>query len=304
MQHSLRTPNRMLTRGADTSTLTSLAGSIKPDRGNGGILNRLLTSLFVLLLAVSACGRSPEEQAVRTAYNDLTDNLEAGDYQATYDMMSSNTRTFLDDLAEAFQFYGMGMGDTGSELLTEMMSEVDMSDLSRDITSVTITGNRAQVVTATIDGDETTEFVLEDGAWRLDFEQFMKDAIDEGLAGSGMTVDDILAHEIEADTFGSDMQAGMDFEAGSGSCPVRITNGLGSYEIWFVYVSSADMTEWGNDWLGSSRILSPGNTITVNVAPGTYDIMVEDEDGDTYSNYGAEVGPSGYSWTPTLSDMD
>lgn len=268
-------------------------------------MNRLLTSLFVLLLMVSACGMSPEERAVRTAYNDLTDNLESGDYDAVYNQMSTNTRTFLDDLASAFEYYGMGMGDTGSEFLAEMMSEVDMSDLSRDIKSVTFTGGtRADVVTATVDGDETTTFVLEGEEWKLDFEDFMKSAIDEGLAGSGMTVDDIIAREVPGDMSGGEMVEGTDFEVGSGSCPVRITNDLGSWDIWFVYVSPSSETEWGQDWLGTSGILSPGNTITVKVAPGTYDLMVEDEDGDTYSNYGVEIGSSGYGWSVTLSDMD
>lgn len=257
----------------------------------------------MVLILVSACGVSPEERAVRTAYNDLTDNMESGDYDATFDAMSSNTRQFLDELAGALEFYGMGMGSDGRELLWTMMSEVDMSDLSRDIRSVTITGNRADVVTATLEGDETTTFVLEDGAWKLDFEEFMKSAMDEGMAGSGMTVDDLLAREIEIPATG-ELASGMDFSRGQGTCPVRITNGLGSWEIWYVYVSTSDQTEWGEDWLGSESILTPGNTITVNVGPGTYDMMVEDEDGDTYSLYGVEVGSSGYTWNVSLSDMD
>ncbi len=267
-------------------------------------MKRLLAPLTMVLILVSACGVSPEERAVRAAYNDLTDNMESGDYDATFDAMSSNTRQFLDELAGALEFYGMGMGADGRELLWTMMSEVDMSDLSRDIRSVTITGNRADVVTATLEGDETTTFVLEDGAWKLDFEEFMKSAMDEGMAGSGMTVDDLLAREVPGDLGGGGMVEGTDFEVGTGSCPVRITNDLGSWEIWYVYVSTSDQTEWGEDWLGASNILSPGNTLTVNVGQGTYDMMVEDEDGDTYSLYGVEVGSSGYTWNVSLSDMD
>lgn len=257
----------------------------------------------MVLILVSACGVSPEERAVRTAYNELTDNMESGDYDAAFDAMSSNTRQFLDELADALEFYGMGMGSDGRELLSTMMSEVDMSDLSRDIRSVTIAGNSAEVVTATLDGDETTTFILEDGAWKLDFEEFMKSAMNEGMAGSGMTVDDLLAREIEIPATG-ELASGMDFSRGQGTCPVRITNGLGSWEIWYVYVSTADQTEWGEDWLGTESILTPGNTITVNVGPGTYDMMVEDEDGDTYSLYGVEVGSAGYTWNVSLSDMD
>lgn len=380
-------------------------------------MKRLLKSMFVLLLILSACGQSSEERAVRTAYNELTDNLESGDFDAVFNQMSSNTRTFLDDLASAFEFYGMGWGETGSEFLAGILSGIDMSDLSRNIKSVTFTSaTRADVVTATDDGDETMTFVLEDGEWKLDFEDFMKGAIDEGLAGSGITVDDIIAREIQGDLGMGDTVSGTDFEVGSGSSSVRITNDLGSWDIWYVYVSIAgarseqqrdaegdlgsalrtarartggglteeelrmrsavgsrynlseeewstvsdimmmsyaegislaqaadrlgvddqdirnatatifgtrgaargaviaagenydispsEESQWGQDRLGSSGILSPGNTITVKVAPGTYDIMVTDEDGDTYSRYGVDVGPNGYGWSVTLSDMD
>ena len=135
-------------------------------------MKRLLKSMFVLLLILSACGQSSEERAVRTAYNELTDNLESGDFDAVFNQMSSNTRTFLDDLASAFEFYGMGWGETGSEFLAGILSGIDMSDLSRNIKSVTFTSaTRADVVTATDDGDETMTFVLEDGEWKLDFDE-------------------------------------------------------------------------------------------------------------------------------------
>lgn len=47
-------------------------------------MKRLLKSMFVLLLILSACGQSSEERAVRTAYNELTDNLESGDFDAVF----------------------------------------------------------------------------------------------------------------------------------------------------------------------------------------------------------------------------
>lgn len=258
--------------------------------------------LSVLALLTAACGMSPEQSAVRSDYNALVDAFEANDYAAVFGRLSSNTRTFLDDFAEALVFYGMPMGQDGEELLTTMMEGVDMSNLSREIKSIVITGDRAVVTTLTEDGDEVLEFVLEDGQWNLDFEQFMKDAIDEGLAGSGMTVDEILSRE--ADMGSGTLNSGIDLTRGTGPCAVRLTNGLGSYDIYYVYISSSDETEWGEDWLGSSDILSPGNTLTAYVDPGTYDIMVEDVDGDTYSSYGVEVTSAGWSWTVTLADMD
>ncbi len=44
--------------------------------------------------------------------------------------------------------------------------------------------------------------------------------------------------------------------------------------------TSAD--SWGNDWLGSSEIISSGATKTFTVTNGNYDVKLIDEDGDEY----------------------
>ncbi len=260
-------------------------------------MSRLLTLAALALIALSACGYSAEQKAVRSAYLEVVDALESGDYGRTYDCFSSNTRSLLDDLAAALAYYGTPMGDDGRELLATMLEGVDMTGLSRDIRSIRVSGSSASVVTQTEDGDETLEFVLEEGAWKLDFEDLITDALNEGMAGSGITVDDLLAYNVDAGA------AGMDVSAGTGSAPVRITNGLGSWDVWYAYVSASSQSDWGEDRLGSS-ILSPGGVLTVWVDPGTYDIMVEDEDGDTYTRSGVTVGAAGYDWEVTLSDMD
>lgn len=97
-------------------------------------------------------------------------------------------------------------------------------------------------------------------------------------------------------------ETGGELSVGTGTAPVSITNGLGSYDIWYAYVDPSD-SPWGDDRLGSD-ILEPGATLTVWVDPGTYDIKVEDVDGDTYTLRGVEVGPEGYDWEVTLGDMD
>ncbi|OPL18716.1 MAG: hypothetical protein AVO35_05140 [Candidatus Aegiribacteria sp. MLS_C] len=91
-------------------------------------------------------------------------------------------------------------------------------------------------------------------------------------------------------------------ESGEGSAPVTIVNDLGSWDIYYVYVDPSD-SPWGDDRLGAD-ILSTESQITVWVDPGTYDMKVEDEDGDTYTLWGVEVGEAGYTWNVTLADMD
>jgi hypothetical protein len=72
---------------------------------------------------------------------------------------------------------------------------------------------------------------------------------------------------------------------------LEISNDTGSYEFYFVYISPADSDSWGDDWLGSEETISPGYSRSFNLDNGSYDVMVEDEDGDTYTFW--NVGVSG-----------
>ena len=45
-------------------------------------------------------------------------------------------------------------------------------------------------------------------------------------------------------------------------------------------------------------------SITVDITPGTWDIQVVDEDGDSYTIWTEEIGQTGFTWNVTLDDMD
>jgi hypothetical protein len=45
-----------------------------------------------------------------------------------------------------------------------------------------------------------------------------------------------------------------------------------SISICYVFVSPDELTEWGNDILGDTDTLEPGETLSVTVAPGVYDL--------------------------------
>lgn len=94
----------------------------------------------------------------------------------------------------------------------------------------------------------------------------------------------------------------VSLETGEGSAPVTIVNDLGAWDIYYVYVDPSD-GPWGDDRL-EADILTSESRITVMVDPGTYDMRVEDEDGDTYTLWGIDVGEEGYEWSVTLADMD
>jgi hypothetical protein len=99
-----------------------------------------------------------------------------------------------------------------------------------------------------------------------------------------------------------EMVVGTTMDVGNGSAPVSIINDLGGWDIYYVYVDPSD-GPWGDDRLGAD-ILTGSSEIVVWVDPGTYDMKVEDVDGDTYTLWGVEVDENGYTWSVTLSDMD
>jgi len=253
----------------------------------------ITTALVFMMLTGASCGWTDEQAEVEDAYNSLIDEFDAENYGKAFDMMSSNTQQFLNDLAAGLEAWGYPMGGDGREFLEEMFTDQDMSGMTRAISSITVSGNRATLIAQAEDGDELLEFALEDGEWRIDLETQISDGFSEGLAGSGLTIEEILeAPYVEYDYASS----------GDGICPVDFYNELGDYTILYVYVDlSTD--PWGEDRLGAD-LLEPGDVFTVWVDPGTYDLRVEDEDGDTYTLWGIEVDEDGVYWDVTLTDMD
>jgi len=88
----------------------------------------------------------------------------------------------------------------------------------------------------------------------------------------------------------------------AGDCAVTITNDLGAWTITRVLCSPSDASEWGDNWISSP--IPPSGSVTINVKPGTYDLRVEDNDGDTYTRWEVEITGSGFTWSPTLEDLD
>ncbi len=83
---------------------------------------------------------------------------------------------------------------------------------------------------------------------------------------------------------------------------IEIENGTGSYDIYYVYISRMNDSDWGDDWLGSSEIITPGYMESFNVRDGDYDIKLVDEDGDEYILWDVPVYGD-YYWYVTLDDL-
>jgi hypothetical protein len=81
-----------------------------------------------------------------------------------------------------------------------------------------------------------------------------------------------------------------------------ITNGLGDWNIAEIWIDASDGA-WSENRI--TEPLEPGDDFTVVLdEAGTYDIMIIDEDGDSYTVWGVEIDETGYSWEVTLDDLD
>lgn len=65
----------------------------------------------------------------------------------------------------------------------------------------------------------------------------------------------------------------------SGSTVAFTIRNNSQWDIHYIYLSANHSQEWGSDHLGST-ILNTGESFTINVRPGTYDLKMIDEDGD------------------------
>jgi len=84
---------------------------------------------------------------------------------------------------------------------------------------------------------------------------------------------------------------------------VDITNQTG-YTIYYVYVSNENDDYWGDDMLGDDYLYD-GDTKRVYLSghpSSVFDIMVEDEEGDTYSFYSVDVEQTDI--VVSLADLD
>ncbi len=79
--------------------------------------------IMAVLMLVAACGQPPEEKAVEQAYNDLLDAMEAQDGELVFENLSSNTRDFLDRLADSMTAIGAGDYQNGADMFGEFLAE-------------------------------------------------------------------------------------------------------------------------------------------------------------------------------------
>ncbi len=92
---------------------------------------------------------------------------------------------------------------------------------------------------------------------------------------------------------------------GTGDGHIRIVNTLGDYAIYWVnIVEAGGDIYWDSTEYCQSVIVYEGEELNILLAPGTYDIQIEDVDGDTYTRYAVEITRETYLWEVKIEDID
>jgi hypothetical protein len=237
----------------------------------------------------------------------------------TYSIMA------VDDEGGEYSWSGVAIGDEGYTLVITPADRDGFEETIEVGVGEYYTGEGDAIVSITNDLGEWTiwwVYVVPEGEgfWddRLQTYFLYPDETIHVLVDPG--VYDIQVEDEDGDTYtlwGVDVEDGYEWGvtleyldaysytyggSGEGSCAVDIYNGLGDWDIWYIYVDlSTD--PWGDDRLGT-EILEPGELFTVWVDPGVYDIQVEDVDGDTYTLWDVEIDEDGFYWEVTLADID
>ena len=83
---------------------------------------------------------------------------------------------------------------------------------------------------------------------------------------------------------------------------VTIINELDGWNIEEIMIDPSDAA-WGDNRIDEP--LRDGEEVTIVLdGANTYDIMIIDEDGDSYTLWGVEIDADGYEWAVTLDDGD
>ncbi len=128
-------------------------------------------------------------------------------------------------------------------------------------------------------------------------------------AGSSMSFDvtgsgehDVMLQNCDGATLGTAWQLSSDSTVtvgGSGTVKMEVYN-ESSTEVCYTYISLSTNDDWGEDWLGAKESIAAQEGVRFfYLKPGTYDMLVQDCDGnDLVQETGVEVS-DGTTWTIT-----
>ncbi|MFZ0546156.1 MAG: hypothetical protein WAM60_11990 [Candidatus Promineifilaceae bacterium] len=93
-----------------------------------------------------------------------------------------------------------------------------------------------------------------------------------------------------------DRTVGSTLAAGGPAGTLSVVNNS-SEDVCYVFVSPTDATSWGNDQLGDNEIVGPGESATLMVTAGLYDLQAADCDGNALAEqYDVDLN-TGQTWT-------
>ncbi|MEA3266377.1 MAG: hypothetical protein U9P42_05470 [Candidatus Fermentibacteria bacterium] len=211
-----------------------------------------------------------------------------------------NKTTILAVLAAAFLVLTTGCMEKTPLSVTNGLETCNITFVYISRGSSTLWGSNHLPGTDILEPEKTAEVMVRPGVYDLQ-------VIDEN--GDTYTLNDI---RVGADGFNWTVTMDdMDVDPSpvsimqyAGQCPIAITSNLSQLEINGIWISPSDRNDWGNNHL-QGEVLFSGDTYTIYVQSASYDILIEDTKGNTYTRRARNVtGSEGYSWSVSTAHAD
>ena len=161
------------------------------------VLRGLLPALLLLL---SCAGQGRRQAEVAAAYEDFRSLLEAGEHTAAFARLSVSTRSLLDDAARGLAELGLEHVEDGHVLFRLLLED---SLLSRSLGEAgpvfMLDDSLAELSTSGTPHSSEFTLHLEEGAWKIDLEEFFTLQLDRDLEGTGLDTEALTGRQNATD---------------------------------------------------------------------------------------------------------
>jgi len=115
----------------------------------------------------------------------------------------------------------------------------------------------------------------------------------------------LLDQNIDAGGFRWMVRPGdSDWNTSGGEATITVENGLRNRTVWYVYCTPSSAESWGEERL-DYLVLEPGESFSFDVeSDDYYDLYARNGDSDFYFSFDTYVGPDGFTWLISPSDLD
>ena len=139
--------------------------------------------LVLLVIFLTSCSWSPEQEEVLEAFDSLRAAVDMGNWDGVWDICNTPTRNWLDSAAVALTEQGLPFYGSGADLLK--VTYPDFFNFDGEVSMILMQGNVAELrLHSPPEGSSSLEMTLDETGWKIDLHETYRDSIQGQFAGS------------------------------------------------------------------------------------------------------------------------